>query len=137
MKTNPPRLVFDGGQQRKREIVGWVGPWPPPEQFLVIDGRTGSAHMDVADLNEFADTLDELRGMGCREYRFERQTYSQLPDSIDWDSNARVFRGALYRPSDDVTADKAGEAGLVRRDGLGNGRSPSPAEPDEGLLEVP
>ena len=97
--VNPPRLVFEANQHRAREVVGWVGPWPPPERMLVLDGAGGQvAHVDLDHLPPQIElSLEELREIGtASEYTFVRRSYSELPPEIDHEVNAHVFRGALY-----------------------------------------
>jgi hypothetical protein len=98
---NPPRswLVFEASLHRLREVVGWLGPWPPPEKILVLDGESGqTAHVDLTRLtSEIEVGLAELREMGtATEFMFVRRSYSRLSTEIDHEANAHVFRGAWY-----------------------------------------
>lgn len=71
--------------------VGWVGPWPPPDLFVVLVGKTTGqvAHVgDVAGLG----TSDVWATVATR-HNYQLRAASQLPPMPD-DSN--VARGAEY-----------------------------------------
>jgi hypothetical protein len=78
-------------------MVGWTGPWPPPEKLGVAVGRsTGMVSVFEPDSLPDDTSMDEVERV-ARVIICKRVNASQLPDEF---AHPNVFRGADYEPVD-------------------------------------
>jgi len=94
-------MLFDDPDQRVRtHLLRWKASWPPPEELLLVTGRSTSVQALV-----IPQGLPELKALAARDgvdvntlykiERYTRQSYSELPESaVGPDSH--VARGAAY-----------------------------------------
>lgn len=72
--------------------IGWNGPWPPPDTFVVLVGRSTGRVAHVGHPDELARADDAWPTVAWREdYRL--RSASRLPPMPD---NSHVARGAEY-----------------------------------------
>jgi hypothetical protein len=81
--------LFESGMYH----CGWIGPWPPPEEFGVFVGMQTGLVKVYEQGQVDADVLRDAESV-AHHALFRRISYSQLPvvDGLD-----HVVRGAEYR----------------------------------------
>lgn len=95
MNVHDPFLRFEG-IPAPHDVVGWTGPWPPPERIAVAHGTVSGHYAYSEDLDHTADVA--MRSEGSIEVTiYERESYSKLPADSDMIKSGRVARGAQYR----------------------------------------
>lgn len=75
---------------------GWAGPWPPPEQMLFFLGVIEDGWAELPAEERSKQAMREWVFNGGAVYLLERDTVSQLPDSVILEPDSRVMRGAAY-----------------------------------------
>lgn len=94
MKT-PDMLRFTGGPVGADDfMVGWDGPWPPPDRMWIARGLQ-SGIVKVFDRAEIdADWLEQMQAASTILVgEFRLASASVLPDDFE---SEHVFRGADY-----------------------------------------
>lgn len=82
-------LRFENGPAQG--TVVWTGPWPPPDPFAVLVGKTTGEVAHVGDPAPL-DGYDEWRSHVDR-FDYRCADYSKLPPMTD---DSHVVRGASY-----------------------------------------
>lgn len=89
-------LIFEPGPEGEaRRVVGWIGPWPPPERFGVAKGMQ-SGTVSWFDPDELPPDIGigDIEQVAVVTY-YRRESHSELPPQ---EKTSHVARGALYKP---------------------------------------
>lgn len=92
--TRPPdKLRFWGGVADGM-VVGWNGPWPPPEEMIGFTGSESGITTITEPRLVPSEVWEAVAEVGSIQHtRYRRRNASKLPDDFASDF---VFRGADY-----------------------------------------
>lgn len=91
--------VQQSAEDRETRRVGWTGPWPPPEEMVLVVGKFADHHWTITEESpDNRAALQEGKARGMTITRLARETYSRLPAGL-----SHVVRGSLYRRAGEWT----------------------------------